>query len=635
MKIKTIILAGSRDFRGCSLSADVAGCLWPVFGVPAIERLVDGLTDQRIDEVIVCSNGPGSAIKRSIDKSKYPNLRFFAESFPVGSAGCIRQAVSSDNESLLLVFQGSMINPPDIDELVSAHKQKNADLTVFFNPDAAGAENNCGMDNAESPEPAGVYVCSDSVLEHIPQEGYFDIKESLIPALLGVGKKVCHATLSKAACSYRGRKDYIRAMSGAFDGKAAGGLKNYDGLDNVLVGKDVQIDPDARICGPVAVLDGASIAKRAVVLGPAVIGKNSSVGENSVIVRSILWEGAIVSSGCSVNHSIIAAGAVLEDNEAAEGVSVVSRRKGLFNKISSKCFSAMTGNPIGYLAAAFAIIASFQWSYWPNLKDLWRMWMRSDEFSSGLLVPFLAVYILWSRRDKLKGSEIKPAVGIGVACFLLTQVVRLFGTFYWYSSLERLSIVLSIIAMVLLLFGWRFVWKIFAVLAFLFLMLPWPNSVQEDIAQPLQRWATNSAVFSLEMIGYDVVQEGNVIHLGDTTVAVAEACNGLRMITAFFVIIALVVLLTERKRWEKIVVFASSLPIALLCNTVRLVITSIAFTYVQGEYWETMFHDFGGYAMMPLALAIAIGELWLLKKLMTPPQEIEEVIVEKKQPVAG
>jgi exosortase len=158
-------------------------------------------------------------------------------------------------------------------------------------------------------------------------------------------------------------------------------------------------------------------------------------------------------------------------------------------------------------------------------------------------------------------------------------------------------------------------------------MLPWPNRVQAALALPLQQWATSSAVFCLETIGYEVLQEGNIIHIGQASVAVAEACNGLRMITAFFVISGLVVLLVEQAWWEKLVVFASSLPIALFCNTVRLAITAIAFTVLEGEYWEKVFHDFGGYAMMPLALAIIVGEFWFLAKLTMAPKENTIVVI--------
>jgi exosortase len=152
-------------------------------------------------------------------------------------------------------------------------------------------------------------------------------------------------------------------------------------------------------------------------------------------------------------------------------------------------------------------------------------------------------------------------------------------------------------------------------------MLPWPNRIETAITLPLQRWATASAVFSLELLGYGVTRAGNVINIGDTSVAIAEACNGLRMITAFFVIGALIALIVNRSWVEKLIIVASCLPIALMCNTVRLTITAIAFTFLDGEQWEQIFHDFGGYAMMPLALAMVVGELWLITRLTTPPEQ--------------
>jgi exosortase len=302
-----------------------------------------------------------------------------------------------------------------------------------------------------------------------------------------------------------------------------------------------------------------------------------------------------------------------------------------FNKVDEKLLNRLPShkrNVLPWVAGSLVLIA-FLWSYWPGIVDICNIWRRSDEYSSGLLVPFLAVYILWSRRQELAGIRIRPSVW-GLFAFVVAQAVRLFGLFFMYGSAERLSVVLSIAALVLLLFGWQFFRKVSTVLLFLCLMLPWPNRVQAAVALPLQRWATSSAMFCLEMLGYEVMQEGNIIHIGQATVAVAEACNGLRMITAFFVIGGLVVLLVKRAWWEKLIILASSLPIALLCNTVRLTITAIAFTVLSGEQWEKIFHDFGGYAMMPLALAAVVAELWLLTKLTTLPTKEEAIIITRQ-----
>jgi exosortase/archaeosortase family protein len=102
------------------------------------------------------------------------------------------------------------------------------------------------------------------------------------------------------------------------------------------------------------------------------------------------------------------------------------------------------------------------------------------------------------------------------------------------------------------------------------------------------------------------------------------------MITAFFVISGLVALLVKRQWWEKLIVLISSLPIAMLCNTTRLAVTALAFTKVGGEYWEKIFHDFGGYAMMPLALGIVIAELWIMARLTRLPDRRQSIVITRE-----
>jgi exosortase len=177
--------------------------------------------------------------------------------------------------------------------------------------------------------------------------------------------------------------------------------------------------------------------------------------------------------------------------------------------------------------------------------------------------------------------------------------------------------------------GWQVFRKLGMVLLFLLLMLPLPRRVESLVSLPLQEWGTASAAYCLEVLGFSVRRDGNVIQLGNTTVAVAEACNGLRMVTAFLVISGFVVLLINRRWWEKLVVLLSALPIGLLCNTVRLLLTAIAFTWVNGPRWEGVFHDFGGYAMMPLAVVLTVLELWVMGKMTIPetPANPDEVMI--------
>jgi len=406
-------------------------------------------------------------------------------------------------------------------------------------------------------------------------------------------------------------------------------------------------------------MDEATILKEVIIFGPTIIGSGVSIGNNSLIENSVLWDSAKVGGNCEIRQCVIDYQAVVRTHTVVEEKAIPFKPDGILKSSVSSVSDVVKNNTsrlqqalqsqhdkvneklpnwakspkiniLPWLAAGLVLIA-FLWSYWPNLVDLWNIWQRSDEYSSGLLVPFLAVYILWSRRHDIAKCRLSPSIW-GLFAFLAAQAFRLFGLFFMYGSAERLSIGLSIAALVLMLLGWQIFRKVFSTLVFLGLMLPLPRTVHHAVMLPLQSWATSSAVFCLEILGYNVIQEGNIIHLDSTTVAVAEACNGLRMIMAFFVISGLVVLLARRSWWEKLIVLLSSIPIGLLCNSLRLTITAVAFTFLTGQQWENIFHDFGGYAMMPLALGLVVLELWLLQKLFTAAEQKQIILARNVNP---
>ena len=650
---KAIILVGNRDFGRCPLASRLPTALWPVAGKPVLERLLGHLADQGIKQAVVCGSGASSLLdKRNLADDRLV-LSFFDEELPVGTAGCIREALIDGAEELLMVFPAGILCPPEIDVLIKAHRDGQSDLTVMLNP--------CCRNNTDMGEASGIYVCNPGILEHIPKAGYFDIKEGLIPKMLHAGRTVHAAKLPYHAGNFRNRQEYLCAVSSYLENvpKINTDLKPLNSTDseNVWLAVNAKVDPKARINGPVVILDGATVSSGAVVLGPAILGKNAAINKDSAVINSVLWDDAEVGSNCQIQRCVVDYRGVVRDNVVVEDKSISFEPEGALRRVVDLASMVVKNNagrlqlvlqPLDGISEKFpnwtwlnrknilAFLASglvcivFLWSYWPGLVELWELWQQSDEYSSGLLVPFLAVYILWSRRRDIARCPIKPSIW-GLFAFVGAQAVRLFGLFLMYSSAERLSVVMSIAALILLLFGWKFFRKISPILLFLCLMLPLPNVIRDYIGLNLQRWATSSAVFCLEVIGYAVTQDGHTIDMGNVSVAVLEACNGLRMITAFFVISGLVVLLVRRTWWEKLVILVSSLPIAFLCNTIRLAVTAVFFTILEGEYWEQIFHDFGGYAMMPLALAAVVGELWLLAKLTVLPVKEKAIIITRQR----
>ncbi len=274
----------------------------------------------------------------------------------------------------------------------------------------------------------------------------------------------------------------------------------------------------------------------------------------------------------------------------------------------------------GVFLTLVALLALALWSYWPVVAKLAKEWTSNDDYSVGMLVPPAALYMLWLQRKSLRKCRLAPFWG-GLAVLALAEYARWFGLTRLFESAERYAFVLTVFALVLTVAGLQFTRKTFWVWAFLFLMVPLPGKIHNAIADPLQSMATYGAVFTLELIGITVERSGHTMVLnGDTPMAVAEACSGLRMLTAFVVVSSLFAFVVHRPRWHKATVVISSVPIAIACNILRLVATALLFLWASSGTAEKFFHDFAGLVMMPAAFAMLMGELWILRWLEVAPE---------------
>jgi exosortase len=281
---------------------------------------------------------------------------------------------------------------------------------------------------------------------------------------------------------------------------------------------------------------------------------------------------------------------------------------------------AVSSALIPWTAALALVSVALLWSYWPTIAHLTKEWQSNEDYSVGQLVPLAALYLVWHDRRRLRTIPLRPCWW-GVGLIILAQIARAYGLLFIFESAERYSFVLTIAGIVLLLGGTRLFFNMLWILALLFLMVPFPGRIHNMISGPLQGMATAGAVFVLELIGITVLREGNVILLNDSVpLAVAEACSGLRMLTAFVVVAATMAYMVRRPTWQKLVLLSSSIPVAIVCNIIRLVVTALLFLVASSRLAERFFHDFAGLTMMPLALLILLSELWLLNKLILPSE---------------
>ena len=636
-----VILVGSRDFGRCPLATSLHRSLWPVFDRPMLECQLVLLAREDVGSAVVSAT-ESALVEEAVGRRMYGAMpvSFVADRMPRGPAGSLRDALEGTEGGAVIVIEGAAW-VADARALVEAHRRGGAALTVFVTggPGGEGAE-------ARS---AGIYVCEREVINFVASAGYQDIKEQLIPALLREGLAVRAAALPWQAAGGRGVEGYLSVIERALRTPGEFGISEdrfqRRGAD-ILISPAASVSESARIVGPVAILEGARIADGAVVAGPAVIGRGAEVGAGAVVDASVLWENASAGRGAVVTASVVGRGARVRPGAVVERAAVArsavkgatvgdgmarsartspaarhARRARVAAGAVAVAAKEAAGAPLAVVGAVVA--AAFLWSYWSVFQDLWRVWRDNDNYSSGILVPILAAYVAFTRRRELGELDRRPYLwGMGIV--LAGFAMRFAGSMLLFASAERLSVIVVAAGLVVTLFGVGVARRMAWVMAFLLLMLPWPNRVYNPASLWLQNWAVGSSVFLLETFGWVVSREGNsVLHVGTATVQIAEACNGLRMLTAFMVVSGLVAFVSGRGRHEKGLIFVSSIPIAVVCNTVRLTATAIAFSAGYGERTNQFFHDFGGIAMMPLALGMMAGELWLIRRLFVAEEVAE------------
>jgi exosortase len=261
-----------------------------------------------------------------------------------------------------------------------------------------------------------------------------------------------------------------------------------------------------------------------------------------------------------------------------------------------------------------------------------------EDYSAGMIVPLLAAFLVWRQRRLLGSSSLGPCWWGGVPLLLLAEMCRTYGFLSARVSVERYSLVLMVAGLILTIAGWQVLRRIFWILLFLLLMMPLPARVHNLISPPLQSIATTSSVFLLEAFGTSVSRQGNIIMLnGDTPLGVAEACSGLRMLIAFVIAAALIAYLVKRPRWQKAVLLASSIPVAVVCNVIRIFVTALLMLYVGSEVGQKFFHDIGGYVMIAIAVSLLFGEIRLMDRLIVsePDPQPRQVIVSARSMAKG
>lgn len=297
-----------------------------------------------------------------------------------------------------------------------------------------------------------------------------------------------------------------------------------------------------------------------------------------------------------------------------------AKAKGESSVMQASERSSQNGRAWPIIAGILAIVAVV-WAYWPTLAEMVHKWNTQPDYSHGFLVLPLALFFLWSRRDSFPVAEVAPSI-LGLLVLAVAVILRILAGRYYLLPLDGWTLPITILGTVWLLYGTAVTKWSWPAIVFIWFMVPIPYSAEHWLRVPLQAVATNLGTMSLVMLGQPALAEGNVIYLGDHTLFVEEACSGMRIFIGIFALAFAFVLFSKWNWWQKALVLLATLPVAIVANVTRIVITGLLYQYVSTDVGQKFSHDVAGFVMIPLAAALLWLFLVYLDRLFPRMQEV-------------
>lgn len=286
------------------------------------------------------------------------------------------------------------------------------------------------------------------------------------------------------------------------------------------------------------------------------------------------------------------------------------------------------------VAVAVAVLLCFVYAH--VLRKLGYDYWTDENYSHGLLVPFIIGFILWMESDKLREARKRPAFWFGLAGVLAALLMLWAGTAGAELFLQRISLALMLAGLVVYFWGFRVLRLTLVPFVLLLLAIPIPVIIFNKIAFPLQLFASRCAVWSMRLLEIPVLREGNIIELMPKRASepkrleVVQACSGIRSLMTLMTLAVVFAYFTQVKNdkgnggggplsalktfsfWRSAIIILSALPIAILTNAARVSGTGILAHHYGTEVADSFFHSFSGWVIYIVALLLLFAVGWLI-----------------------
>ncbi len=255
------------------------------------------------------------------------------------------------------------------------------------------------------------------------------------------------------------------------------------------------------------------------------------------------------------------------------------------------------------------------WLYSSILFRLAEQWWQDPNFSHGFFVPAFTLFVLWRQRARLASLESRPCLW-GLFIIAIALSVLVVGVLGAELFLSRVSLLLLLAGLILFFRGRSYFKAVLFPWAFLFLMIPIPAIVFNQLTFPLQILASKTAAMLLPLVGVPVLREGNIINIPAVPLEVAEACSGIRSLFSLVALSLIYGYLTEVRPSIRIMLTLASVPVAVAANSLRIVGVGMLAQYWDPSKAEGFFHVFSGWLIFLVSIGALSALHWFSRALL-------------------
>lgn len=276
-----------------------------------------------------------------------------------------------------------------------------------------------------------------------------------------------------------------------------------------------------------------------------------------------------------------------------------------------------------------AIVSLFALVYANTMIQIFSVWTNRDDYSHGALIPFVALYLAWEERFRLRQLVISPNLSGGLIVLVLSGLLLLLGTIAGVTSIQQVSLLLAIPGLVWLLFGTAYLKQLTLPLVYLPLMVPVLDPLIGRIRWPFQLITAKCSGVLLKIMGIPVFQNVQYLELPNITLEVADICSGVNFFVSLIAVAVPLAFLTQRHWRPRLFILVFAIIIGVVANIVRVTLIGIFAFWGWSSVVHGPLHIFQGLFVSVFGFISLFVVGWVMAKRTDAANPPEKDLVSK------